>query len=219
MIKPTAVLLGAMLLAVPPVSARAQGAAAPAPGQAQAAAAATSAGLTVAWINLERIVQNSAEGKIANAKVQALTQRKSNEIGEKTKQLQASQQRLQAGGTVLNDTARAQLEKEIERLQVDIQRMQEDAQSEVQELQLQLQDEFQRKLMPVIERVVQERSVNFLFSSVEAGIVYADPDMDLTDVIIQRFDAASAAAPGASAAPAPANPPASADPPGAPAGQ
>jgi len=149
MMKYIAAVLGAMLLSAPQVSAQAA-------GQERAAAAAGAAGVSVGWLDLERIVQTSAEGKIANAKVQALTQRKSNEINEKTKQMQASQQRLQAGGTVLNDQARSALEKEIDRLNIDIQRMQQDAQAEVQEMQAQLQDEFQKKLMPIIEALVKE---------------------------------------------------------------
>lgn len=202
MMKSIAAVLGAMLLSAPQVSAQAA-------GQERAAAAAGAAGVSVGWLDLERIVQTSAEGKIANAKVQALTQRKSNEINEKTKQMQASQQRLQAGGTVLNDSARSALEKEIDRLNIDIQRMQQDAQAEVQEMQAQLQDEFQKKLMPIIEALVKERSIGFLFSRLEAGIVYADPTADLTDEIIKRFDAAAAApaAPPASAAPAQPPPP------------
>jgi outer membrane protein len=198
MTKYTAVLLGTMLVAAPLASAQAP--------QASGAAQAEAAGLTMAWIDLERIVQTSAEGKIANAKVQALTQRKSNEINEKTKELQAAQQRLQTGGSVLSDVARAQLEREIDRLTVDIQRMQQDAQAEVQELQVDLQDDFQQKLMPVIEGIVKARGVNFLFSRVEAGIVFADPELDLTDEVITRFDAA-AAAPGSAPASSPAQPP------------
>ena len=176
---------------------------APAPAQA-----AATRGASVAWLDLQRIVETSAEGKIANAKVQALTQKKSNEIGDKTKQLQAAQQKLQTSGTVLNDGARSLLEKEIEKLNVDIQRMQQDAQAEIQELQTQLQGEFQKKLMPVVEVVVKERNIALLFSRNDAGIVYGDPGLDLTDEIVKRFDAAaatpSAAAPRPpTAAPAP----------------
>ena len=200
MMKYIAAVLGAMLLSAPQVSAQAA-------GQERAAAAAGAAGVSVGWLDLERIVQTSAEGKIANAKVQALTQRKSNEINEKTKQMQASQQRLQAGGTVLNDQARSALEKEIDRLNIDIQRMQQDAQAEVQEMQAQLQDEFQKKLMPIIEALVKERNIGFLFSRLEAGIVYADPTADLTDEIIKRFDAAAAAPAAPPAIAAPAQPP------------
>jgi len=153
----------------------------------------------VAWLDLQRIVESSAEGKIANAKVQALTQKKSSEIGEKTKQLQAAQQKLQTSGTVLSEAAQGLLQKEIDRLNVEIQRMQQDAQAEIQDLQLQLQNEFQKKLMPVIETLVKERSIALLFSRNDAGIVYGDPGLDLTDEVVKRFDATAAAPPVATA--------------------
>ena len=57
----------------------------------------------------------------------------------------------------MSPNALAQLQKEIERQQVDIQRFTEDAQQEVTQLQQQLQDEFQRKLTPVIAQVADER--------------------------------------------------------------
>lgn len=186
----TVVPLGALLLTAPLVSATWAAAPQQTPAPAQAAAAR---GVSVAWLDLQRIVEASAEGKIANARVQALTQKKSNEIGEKTKQLQTAQQKLQTSGTVLNDAARGQLEKEVDRLNVDIQRMQQDAQTEVQDLQAQLQNEFQKKLMPVIEAVVKERNITLLFSRNDAGIVYGDPGLDLTDEIVKRFDATAAA--------------------------
>jgi outer membrane protein len=225
MCKHIAVFLGTICLATPVA-----GSQAPASGEApqQTPAGATSRPLSIGWVDLERIVQTSAEGKIASAKVQALTQKKSGELGEKQKQLQAAQQKLQAGGTVLNDSARLQLEREIDRLNVDLQRMQQDAQQELQELQQELQADFMKKLSPVIERVVKERNVNFLFSRVEAGIVFADPALDLTDELIKRFDAtagtpppatgakptAPAPAPKPPATPPPATPPAPGAPPG-----
>jgi Skp family chaperone for outer membrane proteins len=191
------VLLGLICLAAPAAGAQAP-AAGEAPQQAPTAAPAAAparGGLTIGWVDLERIVQTSAEGKIASAKVQALTQKKSGELGEKNKQLQGAQQKLQAGGTVLNDSARAQLEREIDRLNVDLQRMQQDAQQELQELQQELQAEFMKKLSPIIERVVKERNISFLFSRVEAGIVFADPALDLTEDLIKRFDATAGSAP------------------------
>jgi len=220
MLKHTAVFLGTMLLTAPVASATPTADIEQAPAAAQAAAAR---GTSVAWLDLQRIVESSAEGKIANAKVQALTQKKSNEIGEKTKQLQAAQQKLQTSGTVLSEAAQGTLQKEIDRLNVDIQRMQQDAQAEIQDLQLQLQNEFQKKLMPVIETLVKERSIALLFSRNDAGIVYGDPGLDLTDEVVKRFDATAAAPPAATApkppaaAPAP-KPPAATPPPKPPAG-
>ena len=195
----TAVVWGAVLLTAPVASAKLA-----APQQAAAPTPAPAArGVSVAWLDLQRIVESSAEGKIANAKVQALTQKKQNEIADKSKQLQAAQQKLQTSGTVLNDNARGQLEKEIEKLNVDIQRMQQDAQAEIQDLQAQLQNDFQRKLMPVVETVVKEHNVALLFSRNDAGIVYGDPGLDLTDEIVKRFDAMAATPAPTAAAPKP----------------
>ena len=208
--KYSVVLLGLICVAAPATAAQAPAAGEPKPQVPTAApASAPARAVTIGWVDLERVVQTSSEGKIASAKVQALTQKKSGELGEKNKQLQAMQQKLQAGGTVLNDSARAQLEREVDRLNIDLQRMQQDAQQELQELQQELQAEFMKKLSPVIERVVKERNISILFSRVEAGIVFADPTLDLTEELIKRFDSTAGSAPPPAAgakptAPAPA---------------
>jgi hypothetical protein len=70
----------------------------------------------------------------------------------------------------------------------------------VQQLQQDLQNAFQAKLLPIIQQVVAERKITILFSQADAGIVFADPTLDLTADVIKRFDSA---APAATAAPAP----------------
>jgi outer membrane protein len=163
-------------------------------------------GAKVAYVNIQRIANESSEGRSATARVQALNQKKVQELNDKNKALQSDQQKLQSGGSVLSDAARAELEKKIERQNVDIQRATQDAQQEVQELQNDLQAEFQRKLMPIVQQVAQERGIHILFSAADSGIVWADPGLDITADVIKRFDTG----PPATAAPAakpPAKPP------------
>ena len=145
----------------------------------------------MAFLDLQRIAAESTEGKAASSKVQALTQKKSAELQEKTKSLQSNQQKLQQGGAVLNEAARAQTQKEIDRLTVEIDRFQEDANAEVQELQQSLQAEFQEKLRPVVDAVVKELAIGLLFSAGDAGAIFVDPSLDITAEVIKRFDSAS----------------------------
>jgi outer membrane protein len=164
-------------------------------------------GTKYAFVNIQRIAAESAAGKTLAGKIQALNQQKVNELNEKNKALQAAQQKLEAGASVLSANAAAQLQKDIERQQVDIQRFTEDAQQEVQTLQQQLQDEFQVRLTPVINEVAMEKGLHMLFSAQDAGLAWADPSLDLTTEIIQKFDAAGAGAaskPAAAPAPKPA---------------
>jgi outer membrane protein len=181
-----------------------------APAFAQVAAP-PSPPLRMAFVDLQRIAAESTEGKAASAKVQALTQRKSGELAEKTKSLQANEQKLQQGGAVLSADARAQAQKEVDRLTVEIDRFQQDANAEVQELQQQLQADFQEKLRPVLDGVVKELGIGLLFSAGDAGAIFIDPSLDITGDVIKRFDVAKPAAtttnkpaaPGAGAKPAP----------------
>lgn len=188
-----------LMLTAAPIFAQAP---APAP-QAQAAPAQVQrpfpTGTKYAFVNIQRIAAESAAGKTLAGKVQALNQQKVNELNEKNKALQGAQQKLEAGGSVMSPTAIAQLQKEIERQQIDIQRYTEDAQQDVTNLQTQLQEEFQVRLSPVIQQVATDRGLHMLFSVVDSGLVWADPSLDITTEVIQKFDAT----PGTAAAPAP----------------
>ncbi|MBL8141714.1 MAG: OmpH family outer membrane protein [Acidobacteria bacterium] len=194
-----AVALSAMLVAGPSYAQQAAAPAAPAPAQAAAAAPAIPfpAGATIAYLNIQRIANESAEGKSATTRVKALNDKKVAELAGKQKQLTDAQEKLQKGGAMMNDAARGGLEKEIEKLQVDIQRYTQDAQAEVQELQQELQNEFQRKLMPIIDAVAKEKNLQMVFSVADAGVVWAYPGLDVTGDVIKRFDqvVASPAAP------------------------
>lgn len=160
-------------------------------------------GAKIAYINIPRIAAESAEGKASTGKVNALREKKLAELNVKNKQLETAQQKLNSGG-LLSEQARAATQKEVERLQVEIQRMQQDAESEMQDLQQQLQLDFQRKLSPIIAQVAAEKGLHILLSQTDAGMVWADPGLDLTGEVIKRFDAAAA---GAAKEPAPASAP------------
>jgi|SRR5438105_10364920 len=177
--------------------------AAPAAQTAPAAEPAFPAGAKYAFVNIQRIAAESQQGKALALRVQALNQQKVTELNQKNTALQASQQKLDSGASVLSDTARAQLAKDIDRQQTEIQRFTDDAQKEVEELQNELQQEFQQKLGPVVQQVAQEKKLEILFSALDAGIIWADAGLDLTSEVIRRFDVAAPAPAGAAAAPVP----------------
>ena len=125
------------------------------------------AGAKIAYVNVQAIAANSAEGKAANAKIESLVNKKRSEINANQKTPQ------------------------------DAQRLQQEAQQEVQKLQAELQGEFQQKLVPILQKMAQEKHLSMLLSAQEAGLIWAEPGLDLTSEAIRRLDAATAAAPAA----------------------
>ncbi len=152
-------------------------------------------GSKFAFVDIQVIASNSAEGKAATAKLDELRKKKNTELQSKATALKGMQDKLAAGGTVLSDSSRAQLQKDIEKSQRDLEYAQQDAQTEVQDLQNQLQEEFQTKLNPILEQVRADKGLLMIFSSRDAGIVAADLGLDLSDEVIKRFDAAAKTAP------------------------
>ena len=67
-------------------------------------------------------------------------------------------------------------------------RMQQDAQAELNELQQELQGEFQKKLLPVLEVLAKEKGLQFLFSGADAGLIWAEPGLDLTLEAVKKLD-------------------------------
>jgi Skp family chaperone for outer membrane proteins len=107
----------------------------------------------------------------------------------------------------MSDTARAALEKDIERMNLEGQRFQQDAQAEINEMSQQLQNEFQQKLFPILDLVAKEKGIDLLLSAADAGMVWAAPGLDLTMDAVKKLDEKMGAKPAAAApAPAPAAP-------------
>jgi Skp family chaperone for outer membrane proteins len=152
------------------------------------------AGAKIAFFQPEVVFQNSADGKAGLARVQALIQKKQTEAADRAKQLQANQQKLQTSGSVMNEAARAQLEKEIERQQKEGERFQQDAQAEVNELQQEVQNEFVKKLSPIIEQIANEKGLHLVFNARDSGISWAAAGLDLTPDVIKKLDAAKGGA-------------------------
>lgn len=146
-------------------------------------------GAKLAYVNLQQIASQSAEGKAATAKIQELSTKKQSELAEKNKALQAAQKKLAESGSVLNDSARAQLEKDIDRMQREIQFAQQNAQAEVQDLTQDLQQDFQNRVIPVIRQLLNEKGLHMIFSAGDSGIIAGNTGLDLSAEVIKRLDA------------------------------
>ena len=203
------IALAAMTLGAAPVFAQQPPAAAPAqtpPAQtpprpavpAQPAAPAPArppepfpVGAKVAFINPQAILQQSVDGKAAIARINALIQKKQKEGEDKAKLLQGNQQKLQTSGSVMNEAARSQLEKEIDRQQKEIERFQQDAQAEINDLQQEVQNDFLKKVNPVLEQVAIEKGVQIVLNAEAQIFAWANMGLDLSPDIVKKLDAAS----------------------------
>ena len=203
------ILLPAALFAQAPAPAPAPQAPAPAaqaPKETSAAAAPAGAG-RVAVVDFQKAVVENAEGKKAQERFMAEVNKRQKDFEGKQKSLTDAQNKLQTQAQVLTDTVKADLNRQIDKLNTELQRMNDDAQKDLGDLQQQLF----RPIMEQTQKVLQAYSVEngfavvFDVSSQANSIIYVQDVADITTEIIRRVDATVGKAPAA--APKPAEPP------------
>jgi outer membrane protein len=166
----------------------------PAPTPPPAAPRPFPEGAKVAYIDLQYIASNSADGKAATARIQEYAKKKTAELEGKQKALEAARQKLLQGGTVLSDSARSQMEKEIDKMARELQYAQQEAQSEQQTLTQDLQNEFQTRLNPIIDQVANEKGLHLVLSIADSGAVWVNTGLNISAEVMKRLDTAKPAA-------------------------
>src|SRR5438093_4224215 len=200
------ILLPAALFAqAPPPAPAAQ-----APKETSAAAAPAGAG-RVAVVDFQKAVVENAEGKKAQEKFMAEVNKRQKDFEGKQKSLTDAQTKLQNQAQVLTDTVKADLSRQIDKLNTELQRMNDDAQKDLGDLQQQLFRPIMEQTQKVLQAYSAENGFAVVFdvSSQANSIIYVQDVADITTEIIRRLDATVAKAPAAApaAAPKPAEPP------------
>ncbi len=171
-------------------------------------ALAQAAAPQVGFVNLNRVTNESTEGKAANARLGELRDQKRSELEARNTQAQGevsalnqqlieAQEKLQQGANVISADASANLQRDISRLQVDIQRktqdsqadlarLQEDAEIEVQTLSRELQIEFEAVLTPAIDQLAAQKGLSMIVNA--QSLVWANSSLDLTQDLIDLID-------------------------------
>jgi outer membrane protein len=180
--------------ATPPATAPATPAAQPAAQPAQPPKPFPE-GAKIAYVNVQRIAQESQDGQAATKRITTLREEKEKDLVSRNQKFEEARKRLETSASVLSEAVRSTQQKEVERLQTDLQRATQDAQKAVEDLQAELQVDFQRKLLPIISEVSSAKGLHLVFSSLDSGIVWADAGLDITADVVKKLDAASAAAP------------------------
>ena len=129
-----------------------------------------------AVVNIQRLVAESTLGKAATAQLRAFQMQQQKVISDK----QAEVQQLNRSGA---------LRTRIEKAQLELQRLTQDAETELAALDQQLQEEFSKKLRPVIAKIAIEEHIGIILELPQQMILWVSPSADVTAKVIERLEA------------------------------
>lgn len=145
----------------------------------------------VAFFDMDRVTLESATAKDAMSALQALREKRSKEAESRSRAIEEQQRKLTNTALRLSDQARADLTKSIERFQIDLQRFLEDARAELAATQREHERNLLRRLAPAVEKVAKQRGVDLVFSRSHSGLLWGNPELDISTDLIKQLDAGS----------------------------
>lgn len=148
-------------------------------------------GTRVAVVDTQRLLEESAAGRSALERLRGLFDQKQQEIAAREQEIAGLRQQLEEGSLSLSEARQAELQGQIEDKLIALGRLRDDAQRELNQQQDRALQEIDRQIMPVIQQVAAESGYALIFRKYESGLLFAQDAVDITDRVLQRFNAAA----------------------------
>ena len=133
------------------------------------------------------VVSKSADGK----RVQDSIKRKSEELGkpfaQKRQDLAKEVEEFQKQASVMKEDARKRKAEELEKKMQDFQKQGTDAEKQLQQFQEQQLAPLFQKLEGAVKAVAQQEKLDLVLDKRNAGLLYMDPKLDITDKVRSKF--------------------------------
>jgi outer membrane protein len=154
--------------------------------------AQTTAPSRVAVIDVRKVLAESTSGKAAFERLKKLQEEKASRAQKMNEELAGLESQIKTKGMSLSEDKLADLNKQFTDKKVALQRYAQDAERELGEARDRALGELEKQIMPVIRDLGKEMGFAVIFNKYEAGLVYASEAIDITDVVVKRFNEAAA---------------------------
>jgi Skp family chaperone for outer membrane proteins len=157
------------------------------------ALAQSSAPMRVAVIDVNKVLQTSSAGKAAAAKLKQVQDEKMARAQKMDDEIRTLDNDINTKKISLSEEKLADMQKQLSDKKIAMQRYAQDADRELGEARDRVMQDLNGKIMPVVDQIGKEMGLAAIFNKYESGLIYASEAIDITDVVIKRFNDAQGA--------------------------
>jgi outer membrane protein len=141
------------------------------------------------YVDLQRVIRESQAGKTAKTAFEKEFQEKRRIIEQRTTDLNHMKQDFISKAPVMEESGRKQKAEELDKMEKDLNRTRDDFRDELQKRDFELTQRILTELEGVVQQIGDSEGYTLIVEKTEGGVVYAAKGADLTDRVIQSFDA------------------------------
>jgi outer membrane protein len=146
----------------------------------------------LAYVDMQKALNESKSGKKALGELQKLMEERKSGLQKQKEALEKRKDELDKQGLLLNEETRKTRENEIRSLERDYSRTLSDLKEEFGRRESEFTDGIRKDLLKVIEKIGKEGAYTLVLEKQYSAILYAPATIDLTEMLIKRYDAEGA---------------------------
>jgi outer membrane protein len=145
----------------------------------------------LAVIDVQRVLNTSVAGKAAYDRLKKVQEERIVKAKKMDDEVNALDAEINQKKLSLSEDKLTDLQKQLSDKKIAMQRYAQDADREVGEARDKALGELEQKIKPVIDQIGKEQGLAAIFNKFESGLVYASEAIDITDLVIKRFNEAT----------------------------
>lgn len=158
------------------------------------AATASADAIKIGFVNAQKVLEGSTEGKQVQEKIKAFIESRQKVISLEEEELRQMDEELARQADLLSPEAKKVKQSEIQKKLVAYRRKAAEFDNEILEKRREIDKTFLQKIKAVIEEIAKKDGYTFVLNKSEGpgAVFYSQESLDITDKVIARLDKASA---------------------------
>ena len=146
------------------------------------------AGSRIGYVDVQRVIVRSVAGVAAREQLEKDKVTMQKDVDNRKIEVDKLREEMEKKGLVLSAESRREKEETLQRKVRDLRRLAEDLEKELQKKEQQATQRILQELTGIIEKMGKERGFLLIVERRSGGVIYGDPEGDVTDEVIKLYD-------------------------------
>ncbi|HWC02570.1 MAG TPA: OmpH family outer membrane protein [Methylomirabilota bacterium] len=142
----------------------------------------------IGYVDVQRVIVRSVAGVAAREQLEREKVTMQKDVDNRRTEVDKLREEMDKKGLVLSPEARREKEETLQRKVRDLRRLAEDLEKELQKKEQQATQRILGELTGIIEKMGKERGFLLIVERRSGGVIYGDPEGDVTDEVIKLYD-------------------------------
>lgn len=143
----------------------------------------------IGYVNLQAVLVNSKVGKRNKMELDKLIAQKKSSLSAAEEKLKAMQEAYKKDQLLMTDDQKKAKEKEYQEKVRAYQQMVDTANQAVNSKGNEFAESSLAQIKPIVARIAKEMKIGIVFDANDLSVLYAEKGMDLTQKVIEQYDA------------------------------